>query len=166
MVARCCGMILMCSLLRIPWMLEQPSSSLLEYHPLFKWIARVTDVFRAPCQEYTTQNWAKVKLFTVASCLAVVFMVGAAKVFVWVGAFGGESAWPATRRSQLCLQQKNGLRPQRGRGVPGPKPTYVYSNYRMISALYLPLPSNHKWAAEMSVKQLGMDASRAKGCLT
>ncbi|CAJ1390118.1 unnamed protein product [Effrenium voratum] len=33
-----------------------------------------------------------------------------------------------------------------------PKPTYVYSNYRMISALYLPLPSNHKWTAEMSVK--------------
>jgi hypothetical protein len=35
----------------------------------------------------------------------------------------------------------------------GPKPTFLYSNYRWVEKLYLPLPEK-SWDAEMSVKHL------------
>ena len=38
----------------------------------------------------------------------------------------------------------------------GPKPTLLYSNCPWIQSLYLPLPKNIEWEAEMSIKHLGI----------
>ena len=46
--------------------------------------------------------------------------------------------------------------PKQGSGTEGPKPTILYSNYPFILNLYLPLPKNVEWDAEMSVKHLGI----------
>lgn len=37
---------------------------------------------------------------------------------------------------------------------PGPKGTFLYSNYRFIETLYLPLPRLTSWSAEMTTKLL------------
>ena len=37
----------------------------------------------------------------------------------------------------------------------GPKPTILYSNYRFVLELYLPLPKNMDWPAAMANKCLG-----------
>lgn len=38
----------------------------------------------------------------------------------------------------------------------GPKGTFLYSNYQWITSLYLPLPSDADWPADMSKRLLGM----------
>ena len=40
----------MLTLLHLPWIIEQPSSSLLEHHPRFKWICGRTKVWKAGCR--------------------------------------------------------------------------------------------------------------------
>lgn len=47
MVVRVMAQILMLQLLRIPWILEQPSSSVMEHHPMFAWICSKFCVYRA-----------------------------------------------------------------------------------------------------------------------
>ncbi|CAK9003148.1 unnamed protein product [Durusdinium trenchii] len=46
------------------------------------------------------------------------------KVFIWLGAYGGD-----------C-----------------PKPTLIYSNFKFIEKLFLPLPADKVWEAETSIK--------------
>ena len=46
MVGRCMMMIFMLSALGIPWILEQPSSSVMEYHPCFQHLASKFRVFK------------------------------------------------------------------------------------------------------------------------
>lgn len=46
MVARCAICMLVLSLLHIPWMLEQPASSVMELHPAVQHIAKVVKVFK------------------------------------------------------------------------------------------------------------------------
>ncbi|CAK9003302.1 unnamed protein product [Durusdinium trenchii] len=91
MTARVVIYLLICSLLRLMWVIEQPSSSLLEAHPLFAWLCSKISVY---------------------------------KVFIWMGAYGGDS----------------------------PKPTVLYSNYQFIYKLYCPLPKGKVFEAEMSNK--------------
>ncbi|CAK8991633.1 unnamed protein product, partial [Durusdinium trenchii] len=45
------------------------------------------------------------------------------RAFVWIGSYGGGS----------------------------PKPTFFYSNYTWVQELYLPLPTNTNWEADMSI---------------
>lgn len=47
MVGRVCLCILVMSALHIPWCLEQPSSSVMELHPCFQYIAKKFVVYRA-----------------------------------------------------------------------------------------------------------------------
>lgn len=46
MVTRCCIMIYICCSLGLPFILEQPGSSLLQYHPDFQKICRGFDIYR------------------------------------------------------------------------------------------------------------------------
>ncbi|CAK8996761.1 unnamed protein product [Durusdinium trenchii] len=46
MVTRCCIMIYICCSLGLPWILEQPGSSLLQYHPDFQRICAKFTVYR------------------------------------------------------------------------------------------------------------------------
>lgn len=47
----------------------------------------------------------------------------------------------------------------------GPKGTFLYSNYQWITSLYLPLPSDADWPADMSKRLLGMICCVAsEGC--
>ena len=39
-------LIYICAALQVWWILEQPKGSLMEYHPLFQQVLRVTDVFK------------------------------------------------------------------------------------------------------------------------
>ncbi|CAK9048954.1 unnamed protein product [Durusdinium trenchii] len=48
------------------------------------------------------------------------------RAFVWIGSYGGGS----------------------------PKPTFFYSNYAWVQELYLPLPTNTNWEADMSIKYI------------
>ncbi|CAL1133886.1 unnamed protein product [Cladocopium goreaui] len=89
MVSRCCILALVCCILRIPFILEQPASSLMQFHPDFQYLCRKFEIYR---------------------------------VFVWLGSYGGSS----------------------------PKGTFLYSNYQWITSLYLPLPSDADWPADMS----------------
>lgn len=90
MVSRCCIIMMMCCILKIPFISEQPASSLLQFHPDFQYMCKRFQIFR---------------------------------VFIWIGSYGGGS----------------------------PKPTFLYSNYRWVECLYLPLPCK-QWDAEMSLK--------------
>ena len=51
-----------------------------------------------------------------------------------------------TTHHHTFLQPSHGL---------GPKPSLIYSNYPFIQELYLPLPKDVEWTAEMSKKHLG-----------
>ena len=46
MVARCMILCLILGLLRVPFILEQPASSLTQYHPLFEYVCKKLDIFR------------------------------------------------------------------------------------------------------------------------
>lgn len=48
MVARCCICIFICCILKTPFVLEQPGSSLLEWHPLFQVLCKRFCIYRAP----------------------------------------------------------------------------------------------------------------------
>lgn len=48
MVARVCFNLFILSLLRLAWVIEQPSSSLLENHPLFEWLCGKIKVYKVP----------------------------------------------------------------------------------------------------------------------
>lgn len=48
MVARCCICALICNILKVPWILEQPASSVLECHPLFQLLCKRWEIFRVP----------------------------------------------------------------------------------------------------------------------
>ncbi|CAK9086958.1 unnamed protein product [Durusdinium trenchii] len=91
MVTRCCIMIYMCCVLKIPFILEQPMSSLLQYHPDFQRLCRSFTIY---------------------------------KVFIWIGSYGGS-----------C-----------------PKGTFLYTNYRWVQELYLPLPKDREWDEDVSIK--------------
>ena len=92
MVGRVSLALMVMSSLSLPWVLEQPGSSLLELHPAFQRLSKHFQIF---------------------------------KVFTWVGAYGGHS----------------------------PKPTILYSNKRaLIQGLYMPLPRNAAWDADMVTK--------------
>ncbi|CAK9052314.1 unnamed protein product [Durusdinium trenchii] len=94
MVARVCLVLSITCSLHLPFILEQPSSSLMELHPAFRWLSKQFKIYR---------------------------------IFVWLGAYGGGS----------------------------PKGTWLYSNYKeLLSPLYLPLPKDKVWDAEMSTKIL------------
>ena len=67
MVCRCCLCALICCLLKVPWVLEQPGSSLLEWHPYFQLLCKRFKIFRVIWKhagmlgEDTTQTWCNVK---------------------------------------------------------------------------------------------------------
>lgn len=44
---------------------------------------------------------------------------------------------------------------------PGPKPTLIYSNFKFIEKLFLPLPADKVWEAETSIKQPGSRVASA-----
>lgn len=47
MAARCFAIIEVLSTLWVPWILEQPSSSLMEEHPLFKKLYKTVTIYKA-----------------------------------------------------------------------------------------------------------------------
>lgn len=47
MVTRCIILCIICSILGIPWVLEQPASSVMQYHPHFQYFTKRFDVYRA-----------------------------------------------------------------------------------------------------------------------
>ena len=49
---------LVCSAKGVYWILEQPSGSLLEEHPLFQWLIRRIPVYRTSLQMKTYGHWA------------------------------------------------------------------------------------------------------------
>ena len=49
MVSRVVIYLLIMCLLKLCWCLEQPSSSLLEKHPLFAWLCKNFRIYKAPC---------------------------------------------------------------------------------------------------------------------
>lgn len=59
MVARMVvNLVIMC-ILRLCWVVEQPSSSLLEHHPLFAWMCRQWKVYKAPSLQKVVEGmWA------------------------------------------------------------------------------------------------------------
>ena len=48
MVSRCCILALVCCIRRIPFLLEQPASSLMQFHPDFQCLCRKFEIYRAP----------------------------------------------------------------------------------------------------------------------
>ena len=46
MVSRCMILCLIMGLLRIPFILEQPASSLMQFHPLFEYVCKKLDIYR------------------------------------------------------------------------------------------------------------------------
>ena len=51
MGARVCALLLILSALKVPWMLEQPQSSLFEHLPWFSWLCTRFNVFKATGQQ-------------------------------------------------------------------------------------------------------------------
>ena len=52
MVSRCCICIFICCILKVPFILEQPASSVLEAHPEFQLLAKRFKIFKAPQQRF------------------------------------------------------------------------------------------------------------------
>lgn len=46
MVSRVCMVLAVMSALKLPWLLEQPSSSVMAWHPCFRWIVRHFRVYQ------------------------------------------------------------------------------------------------------------------------
>ena len=46
MVSRCCVLLMILCLLDIPWILEQPASSVLQYHPDFEYLCKKFSIYR------------------------------------------------------------------------------------------------------------------------
>lgn len=57
MVTRCCLLAWICSMLDIPWVLEQPGSSLLQWHPAFQKLAKKFDIWRAAWLLWYQVGW-------------------------------------------------------------------------------------------------------------
>lgn len=58
MVSRCVILALKAALLNLPWILEQPASSLLQYHPDFQYLAKKTTIYRVS-QLYEVVSFVK-----------------------------------------------------------------------------------------------------------
>lgn len=71
------------------------------------------------------------------------------QVFMWMGSYGGDSGLASLKVS--CRL--------------GPKPTFLYSNYKFIESVYIPLPSNKTWSAQTSLKPLVMQHMSANSGL-
>ena len=95
MVSRMVSYLVVLSLLRLCWVIEQPASSLLEFHPLFQWLVQQFDVFRAPwlpsCHEAVVCN--------VKTWIAAALQFGL-KAFVWIGSYGGDCPFAARSSKQ------------------------------------------------------------------
>ena len=56
MVARVCVYLLILATLDIPFCLEQPASSLLEWHPLFAFLARNFTIYKVICLQHQHES--------------------------------------------------------------------------------------------------------------
>ena len=43
--------------------------------------------------------------------------------------------------------------------ISGPKGTFLYTNYRWVQELHLPLPKDREWDEDVSIKQLRLKKS-------
>ena len=90
MVARCCICVLICCILQSPFVLEQPGSSLLEWHPLFQLICRKYRIYRV-----VWLNLGLMGLITnrLSGQVPKIYhdTSHATQVFVWLGSYGGGS---------------------------------------------------------------------------
>ena len=126
MVSRCCILALVCCILRIPFILEQPASSLMQFHPDFQYLCRKFEIYRAPylCKMFEAfsndHTWRHIVthivpyiyielyMYSFSSgihiCMLHIFSVSPKsksfepipEVFVWLGSYGGSRSLPAT----------------------------------------------------------------------
>ena len=82
MVARCCLILLILSVLKIPWVLEQPQSSILELSEPFQNLAKHFKIWKVGFRMFQF-------LLVSGSCQ---LLESLCKVFLWLGSYGGGSA--------------------------------------------------------------------------
>lgn len=76
---------MMCAL-GIPFILEQPGSSVMEHHPCFKFVTKKYKIFKVARNYRDTYTMVSLLLPVSPFHHLKVF-----KAFVWMGAYGGES---------------------------------------------------------------------------
>ena len=57
MGARVCALLYLCSALGLPWMLEQPQSSLFEHLPWFVWLTKQYDIYKVPGKHWSSVSF-------------------------------------------------------------------------------------------------------------
>lgn len=117
MVSRCVIICLMLATLDIPFILEQPASSLMQYHPHFQYLCKRFDIYRVAWLRFKPQR-QEIHILEQAQHMYIYIYLYAqtVEVFVWLGAYGGtsglESGTSGTRvllRLHVCRVKGKGL---------------------------------------------------------
>ena len=151
MVGRCMLCIMMMCALGMPFILEQPSSSVMEHHPCFQHLAQKFRIYKVTWLNW----WLGICLQHGRKTFSLRYSYGLAPMEVkvawrnWVPDYGKApcSASRGLTHSRKVFSSIAKL---------GPKGTWLYSNIEaLIKDLYLPLPDKN-WEATM-VNRLGVD---------
>ena len=95
MVARVCLILLVLSTLKIPWVLEQPQSSILEYSEPFQNLAKHFKIFKAGFH-------VPQLLESCRGCCLLGTSSMDCQVFIWLGSYGGASPFPGRSSVLEC----------------------------------------------------------------
>ena len=105
MVTRCCILIGICCSLGLAFILEQPASSVLQWHPDFQLLCKRFNIFRVSCLQQITME-----ICSGVSKIGSLVLASHSKVFIWIGSYGGGRTLPGG--CQWCPQE---VWPQGGR---------------------------------------------------
>ena len=155
MVARTCIYLLVLSSLRLPWCIEQPASSLLEAHPLFSFLLKKFTIYRAAwLVSHVSTKHLRSRVYIPDLHDRGVHVYGC---LWWRQLLGCMHAWSSIHVTRVCTACcrlcTEDLKPR------GLKPTFIYSNYKYISELNIPLPDHVCFSSELCTRLLGVSCS-------